>query len=67
MAENDIGLLCVTNVTSNSLALEVELSHFNLRGNTEWIDLFTGETFSPEDLLRIELVPYQSRWLKVQS
>ena len=67
MAENDIGLLCVTNVTSKSLALEVELSHFNLRGNTEWIDLFTGETFSPEDLLRIELVPYQSRWLKVQS
>jgi len=60
-------LFCITNVTVRTLELEIELLHLNLSGNTVWIDLLTGKTFSVQNVLRIDLAPFQCCWLKVES
>ncbi len=65
IAEDRTEMLCITNVTAKSLELEIELSDCELMGNTEWMDLLTGKTFSARGLLRLELVPYQCCWLKI--
>jgi len=67
MGEDGTRLLCVTNVTSKSLNLEIEISKLNLPTNAEWGDLLTGKTFFAHSALQIDLAPYQYCWLKVES
>jgi glucosylglycerate phosphorylase len=65
MTEIGERVICVTNVTPDQLKTEIMLSEYDLKENTEWIDLLTGETFSARSLLRLELAPYQCCWLKI--
>ena len=60
-------LLCLTNVTSKLLDLEIDLSDLNLPKNAKWVDLLTGNTFFAHDTLQISLAPYQYCWLKIES
>lgn len=65
--KDGLGLLCLTNVTFRFLELKIDLSHLGLPGDTKWIDLLTGESFSIKNVLQIDLAPYQCLWLKVES
>jgi glycosidase len=60
-------LLCVTNVTTESFEIEIELSDYDLPRNTLWVDQLTGKSFPSGSLLEIGLAPYQHLWLKVKS
>jgi glycosidase len=60
-------LLCVTNVTAESLGIDIKLSAHDLPYNEVWIDQLTEKSFSSGSLLQIDLVPYQHLWLKVKS
>jgi glycosidase len=60
-------LLCLTNVTSRPLGLDVDLSNFGLAERTEWVDLLADQSFFSQTGLRVEFAPYQCRWLKLKS
>jgi glycosidase len=60
-------LLCVTNVTAESLEIEIELSDYDLPHNTLWVDQLAGKAFPAESILQLNLMPYQHLWLKVKS
>jgi len=64
-AENGDRIICVINVTSRHLEIDIEVSNLDLLRNAVWVDLFTDKTFSTHNLLRIDLTPYQCRWLKL--
>ena len=66
-AEDGTELLSVTNVTSNHLELEINLSNSNLAGKADWLDSLTGKIYSAKNILQIDLAPYQCSWLKVES
>jgi len=67
LAETGMKLLCVTNVTSQSVSLEIDISSLNLPKNVEWVDLLTGNAFFSEDTLQMNLTPYQYCWLKMKT
>jgi glycosidase len=60
-------LLCMTNVTSKPLDLEIDPSKLGLQKNAKWFDLLTGNTYSTQDTLQIQLAPYQYCWLKMET
>ena len=57
-------ILCITNVTSRTLQISIRMADFDLPVNLIWTDQLTGKPFQVGDILRCELSPYQSRWLK---
>ena len=58
-------IICVINVTPRHLESDIEVSNLDLPRNAVWVDLLTDKPFSAYDLLRIDLTPYQCRWLKL--
>ena len=66
-AEAGAKLLCVTNVTSKLLDLEIDPSKLGLQKNTNGFDLLTGNTYFTQDTFQIRLTPYQYCWLKMES
>jgi len=66
-AETGMKLLCITNVTSQPLSLEIDISSLNLPKNARWIGLLTNKTFFSDDTLQINLTPYQYCWLKMKT
>jgi len=64
MTESGDRMICVTNVTSRPLEIDIELSNLGLPRNSVWVDLLTGKSFPIHAILRIDLAPYQCRWLK---
>jgi sucrose phosphorylase len=64
MTESGDRMICVTNVTSKPLEIDIEVSNLGLPRNAIWVDLLTGKSFPIHAILRIDLAPYQCRWLK---
>lgn len=60
-------LLCVTNVTAESLEKEIKLSDHSLPHDEVWIDQLTGKSLPAGRTLQLGLAPYQHLWLKVKS
>lgn len=60
-------LLCITNVTAESVNVEIKLSDHSLPDNARWVDQLTGKTYSTREILFIDLGPYQCFWLKLES
>jgi sucrose phosphorylase len=65
IAPDNEAILCVTNVTARPLLIKIRMENFDLPGNMIWTDQLTGKPFQAGDILRCELSPYQSRWLKI--
>jgi glucosylglycerate phosphorylase len=57
-------VLCLTNVTSRVVRVEIILSDWGLQKKPEWTDLLAGEVFPAGEKMWLGLGPYQSRWLK---
>ena len=67
IAEDGSSLICITNVTASPLEIEIKPSEHGLPPNTTWVDQLSSKSFLAQNLLTIDLTPYQSRWLKANS
>ncbi|MGE5259160.1 MAG: sugar phosphorylase [Hyphomicrobiales bacterium] len=63
-AEDGSRLRCLTNVSQGVRIAEAQALNGEMRKNTRWVDLLTGEVFSADERRNIVLGSYQTRWLK---